>query len=90
MNSDKEGALMRPYLAAGKNPKPCTLSMPSTHAAPTGILDIYPNKMVHVNIDPNSKPVHARPYLVVPHVHLHSFKNELDYLVKLGLLVLQQ
>ena len=45
--------------------------------------------MIHINIDPNVKPVHAWPY-PVSHVHLGTFKSELDHLVKLGVSVPQQ
>jgi hypothetical protein len=54
-----------------------------------GTLRVYPHKKVHIDIDPNAKPVHARPY-PVPHVHLSTFRKELDHLVKLGVLVPQQ
>jgi hypothetical protein len=29
-----------------------------------GTLGVYPDKKVHIDIDPNAKPVHSRPYLV--------------------------
>jgi hypothetical protein len=55
-----------------------------------GRLDVYPHtKKLHLEIDPNVKPKHASPY-PVPHIHLSTFKNELDHLVKLGVLVPQK
>jgi hypothetical protein len=53
-----------------------------------GSLGVYPHKKVHIEIDPTSKPVHARPY-PVPRIHLSTFKRELDHLVALGVLVPQ-
>jgi hypothetical protein len=44
---------------------------------------------VHIDIDPNAKPVHSRPY-PVPQIHLKTFKMELDYLVRIGVLAPQQ
>jgi hypothetical protein len=54
-----------------------------------GTLGLYPHKKVHIDIDPNAKPVHSRPY-PVPQIHLKTFKNELDHLVRLGVLTSQQ
>ena len=54
-----------------------------------GTLGVNPHKMLHIDIDPGAKLVHARPY-PVPHVHLSTFKKELDHLVKLRVLVPQQ
>jgi hypothetical protein len=53
-----------------------------------GTLGVYPHKKVHIDIDPNVKPVHARPY-PVPKVHLQTFKKELDHLVEIGVLAPQ-
>jgi hypothetical protein len=45
-----------------------------------GTLGVYPHKKVHIDIDPNAKPVHSRPY-PVPWIHLKTFKKELDHFV---------
>ncbi len=39
-----------------------------------GTLGIYPHKKVHIDIDPNAKPVHSRPY-PVSQINLKTFKN---------------
>jgi hypothetical protein len=54
-----------------------------------GTVGVYPHKKVHIDIDPNAKPVHSRPY-PVPQIHLKNFKKELDHLVRLGVLAAQQ
>ena len=54
-----------------------------------GTLGAYPHKKVHIDIEPDAKPVHARAY-PVPRIHLKTFKKELNHLVKLGVLVHQQ
>ncbi len=54
-----------------------------------GTLGVYPHKKVHIDIDPNAKPVHSRPYSV-PQIHLKTFKNELNHLVRLGVLTSKQ
>ncbi len=38
-------------------------------------LNIYPHKKVHIDIDPNAKPVHFMPH-PVPWIHLKTFKKE--------------
>ena len=50
-----------------------------------GTLGVYPHKKFHIDIEPNAKPKHSRPY-AVPHIHLDTFKKELDHLVKIGVL----
>ena len=54
-----------------------------------GTLGVYPHKKVHIDIDPDAKPVHARPY-PIPRIHLKTFKKELDHLVEIGVLARQQ
>ncbi len=42
------------------------------HGIPTGFpnqVGVYPHKKVHIDIGPNAKPVHSRPY-PVPQIHL--------------------
>ncbi len=54
-----------------------------------GTLGVYPHKKVHIDIDPNAKPVHSRPY-PVPWIHLNTFKKELNHLLTIGVLAAQQ
>jgi hypothetical protein len=54
-----------------------------------GTLGVYPHKKVHIEIDPNAKPVHSRQY-PIPQIHLKTFKKELDHLVRIGVLAAQQ
>jgi hypothetical protein len=54
-----------------------------------GTLGVYPHKKLHIDIDPNAKPVHSRPY-PVPQIHLKTFKTELNHLVRIGVLASQQ
>ncbi|KAL7450185.1 hypothetical protein ACHAWC_004846 [Mediolabrus comicus] len=49
-----------------------------------GTLGVYPHKEVHIDVDPDAKPVHARAY-PVPKIHEAAFKKELFHLVKLGM-----
>ncbi|GKY96404.1 hypothetical protein MPSEU_000599900 [Mayamaea pseudoterrestris] len=51
----------------------------------SGKLGKYPHELVHIDIDPQAKPVHKRHY-PVPRVHEQTFKEELDRLVELGVL----
>ena len=53
-----------------------------------GTLGVYPHKKFHIEIDPEALPVHSRAY-PVPHIHLDTFKTELQHLVQLGVLVPQ-
>jgi hypothetical protein len=54
-----------------------------------GTLGVYPHKKLHLELDPNAKPIHARQY-PVPCIHLSTFKKELDHLVALGMLIPQK
>ncbi len=54
-----------------------------------GTFGVYSHKKVHIDIDPNAKPVHSRPYHV-PQIHLKTFKKELNHLVRIGVLAAQQ
>ncbi len=54
-----------------------------------GTLGVCPYKKVHIDIDPNTKPVHSRPY-PVPQIHLKTFKKELNHRVEIGVLAAQQ
>jgi hypothetical protein len=54
-----------------------------------GTLGVYPHKKEHIDIDPNAKPVHSRPY-PVPQIHLKTFKKELNHHVRIGVLAARQ
>jgi hypothetical protein len=49
-------------------------------------LGIYPQRKVHIELSPGAKPMHSRPY-PVPHMHLITFKCDLDHFVEIGVLV---
>ena len=51
-------------------------------------LGVYPHKMFHIDVYPDSKPVYSRPY-PVPCIKLSIFKKELNHLVELEALVHQ-
>ena len=53
-----------------------------------GTLGVYPHKKFHIEIYPEAVPVHSRAY-PVPHIHLDTFKTELQHLVQLRVLVPQ-
>ena len=48
-------------------------------------LDVYPNKKIHLELLPNSVPVHAILY-AVPKVNEVVFKKELEHLCKIEVL----
>ena len=52
-----------------------------------GKLGKYPHQKIHLDIQENAKPFHAKPY-AVPHIHRQVFKNELKRLCEIN--VLQQ
>jgi hypothetical protein len=54
-----------------------------------GILEVCSHEKIHIDIDPNAKPVHSKPY-PVPQIHLKTFKMELNHLVRTGVLASQQ
>ncbi len=54
-----------------------------------GTLGAYPHKKVHIDIDPNAKPIHSCLY-PVPWIHLKTFKKELNHLVRIGVLAAQK
>ena len=51
----------------------------------SGKLGSYPHRTFSLELKPDATPFHAKPY-AVPHVHLATFKKELDRLVSIGVL----
>ena len=51
----------------------------------SGKLGVYPHRKFHIDIEPDAKPKHSRPY-AIPRIHLAAFKKELEHLVSLGVL----
>ena len=52
----------------------------------SGKLGSYPHRTFSLELKPDAKPFHAKPY-AVPRAHLATFKEELDRLVSIGVLV---
>ena len=50
-----------------------------------GTLGVYPHRKFHIDLEPNAKPKHARPYPVSV-IHLEAFIKELAHLCKIGVL----
>jgi hypothetical protein len=53
------------------------------------LLEFIHAQKVHIDIDPNAKPVHSKPY-PVPRIHLKTFKKDLDHFARIGVLAAQQ
>ena len=47
----------------------------------SGDLGVYPHKKMHLELQDNVTPVHAKPY-PVPHIHYDTFKKEVFHLVE--------
>ena len=52
----------------------------------SGKLGVYPHKEFTLQLKPDAKPFHSKPY-AIPRLHLETFKKELDRLVDIGVLV---
>jgi hypothetical protein len=53
-----------------------------------GTLGVYPHRKFHIDLEPNAKPQHRRPY-PVPVIHLETFKKELLHLCDIWVLQVQ-
>jgi hypothetical protein len=53
-----------------------------------GNLGVYPHQKFHIELEPNAKPKHARPY-PLPVICLEAFKKELTHLCTIGVLSIQ-
>jgi hypothetical protein len=53
-----------------------------------GTLGVYPHRKFHIDLEPDAKPKHCRPY-PVPVIHLETFKKELIHLCDIGVLQVQ-
>ena len=51
----------------------------------SGKLGSYPHKQFHIDVDPDTKPVHAHAY-PVPRIHLETFRKEPEHLISIGVL----
>ena len=50
-----------------------------------GTLGVYPHRKFHIDLEPNVKPKHARPY-PIPIINQEAFKKELKHLCTIGVL----
>jgi hypothetical protein len=50
-----------------------------------GNLGVHPHRKFHIDLEPDAKPKHFRPY-PVPVIHLETFKKELIHLCDMGVL----
>jgi hypothetical protein len=48
-------------------------------------LGYYPHEKIHLELEPDSVPVHAKPYSI-PRIQEHAFKKELQHLLDTGVL----